>query len=77
MFEFCNFDKLANIVIKNRTINKKNIIMNTSENQNIIFPRGEKTSADYFTGTAWLNVLVPKDETGTYAVGNVEFEPGC
>jgi hypothetical protein len=40
--------------------------MNTSENQNAIFPKGEKASSDYFAGTAWLNILVPKDETGSY-----------
>ena len=51
--------------------------MNTLENQNAIFPKGEKTSADYFTGTAWLKILVPQDETGSYAIGNVVFEPGC
>jgi 4-carboxymuconolactone decarboxylase len=51
--------------------------MNTSENQNAIFPKGEKTPADYFTGTAWLKVLVPKDETGSYTIGDVRFEPGC
>ena len=50
--------------------------MNTLENQNTIFPRGEKTSPDYFTGTAWLKMLVPQDETGSYAIGNVVFEPG-
>ena len=50
--------------------------MNTSENQNAIFPKGEKTSPDYFTGTAWLNMLVPQDETGSYAIGNVVFKPG-
>lgn len=48
-----------------------------NENQNPIFPKGEKTPADYFTGTAWLNVLVPQDETGSYAIGDVVFEPGC
>ncbi len=48
-----------------------------SENQNTIFSRGDKTSADYFTGTSFLNVLVPKDETGSYTIGNVEFEPAC
>jgi 4-carboxymuconolactone decarboxylase len=53
------------------------IAMDTLKNQNIIFPQGEKTSSDYFTGTAWLKVLVPKDETGNYTVGNVVFEPGC
>jgi len=51
--------------------------MNTIENQNAIFPKGEKVSADYFTGTAWVNILVPQDETGIYAIDNVVFEPGC
>lgn len=51
--------------------------MNTSENQNTIFPKGEKASAAYFTGTAWVNILVPQDETGKYSIGNVTFEPGC
>lgn len=41
-----------------------------------IFPKGERASSDYFTGTAWVNILVPKDETGTYSIGNVVFEPG-
>jgi 4-carboxymuconolactone decarboxylase len=50
--------------------------MNKLENQNSIFPKGEKVSPDYFTGTAWLNILVPQDETKSYAVGNVLFEPG-
>jgi len=48
----------------------------TPEN-NAIFPKGEKASPDYFTGTAWVNILVPKDETRTYSIGNVVFEPGC
>ncbi len=51
--------------------------MNTSEDQNDIFPKGEKANADYFTGTAWVNILVPKDKTGNYSIGNVVFEPGC
>jgi 4-carboxymuconolactone decarboxylase len=50
--------------------------MNTTENHDTIFTKGERTSPDYFTGIAWLNVLVPKDETGTYAIGSVTFEPG-
>ncbi|MDB5089692.1 MAG: hypothetical protein JWR09_3686 [Mucilaginibacter sp.] len=45
--------------------------------QNAIFPRGDQGPADYFNGTAWVKILVPKDQTGTYAVGNVVFEPGC
>ncbi|SHM90289.1 cupin domain-containing protein [Mucilaginibacter sp. OK098] len=45
--------------------------------QNAIFPRGDQGPADYFNGTAWVKILVPKDQTGTYTVGNVVFEPGC
>jgi len=41
------------------------------------FPGGEKGPTKYFTGTAWVNILVPQDETGSYAVGNVVFETGC
>jgi 4-carboxymuconolactone decarboxylase len=51
--------------------------MEILKNQSAIFPKGEKASADYFTGTAWMNILVPQDETGSYAVGSVVFEPGC
>ncbi|MDE3057148.1 MAG: carboxymuconolactone decarboxylase family protein [Bacteroidota bacterium] len=51
--------------------------MNTMPNTNVIFPKGEKASADYFTGTARVHILVQQDETGNYAVGNVVFEPGC
>jgi 4-carboxymuconolactone decarboxylase len=46
-------------------------------NKNEIFARGNQGSADYFTGTAWVNILVPKDETDSYSIGNVVFEPGC
>jgi 4-carboxymuconolactone decarboxylase len=50
--------------------------MSALEHQNIIFPLGEKTSSDYFTGTVFLNTLVAQDETGTYKIANVVFEPG-
>ena len=42
-----------------------------------IFPKGEQGSSEYFNGTAWVKILVPKDQTGTYSVGNVIFEQGC
>ncbi len=44
---------------------------------NTIFPQGDKVNPDYFTGTAWLNTLVPKDETESYVVNNVSFKPGA
>lgn len=51
--------------------------MEATENENAIFPKGERASADYFTGTAWVNILVSKDETESFSVGDVVFEPGC
>jgi quercetin dioxygenase-like cupin family protein len=52
--------------------------MNTSENQspNTIFPKGDRAPAEYFTGTAWVKMLVPNDPTFNSAIGNVVFEPG-
>ena len=52
--------------------------MKTSENQlNEIFPKGDPASADYFTGKAWVKMLVPNDPVLNTAVGNVVFEPGA
>lgn len=51
--------------------------MNILKDQNAIFPKGEKASPNYFTGTAWVNILVPKDERENFSIGDVIFEPGC
>ena len=53
--------------------------MSTLENQNenTIFPKGEKAPADYFIGTAWIKPLVPSDQTLHTQIGNVVFEPGA
>ncbi|CAN5476844.1 hypothetical protein BH10BAC4_BH10BAC4_15460 [soil metagenome] len=53
--------------------------MNASpqQNQNPIFKKGEPTPTDYFTGTAWLNTLVAKDDVFNVVIGNVVFEPGA
>jgi len=49
--------------------------MNTSENQNTIFPKGERAPADYFTGRVWVQLLVPNDPTLNCQIANVVFEP--
>ena len=45
--------------------------------QQPIFEKGEPTSPDYFTGTAWLKTLVPKEDVFNCVIGNVTFEPGA
>lgn len=42
-----------------------------------IFPKGEKMKLPTFTGTAWLNMLVPNDSIFNCPVANVTFEPGA
>src|SRR6266404_5855080 len=53
--------------------------MNTGESQtdNKTFPKGDKAPADYFTGTVWVQLLVPNDSTFNCQIGNVVFEPGA
>jgi quercetin dioxygenase-like cupin family protein len=53
--------------------------MNTSkmESENNIFEKGDKAPADYFTGTAWVKMLVPNNEQLNCQIGNVIFEPGA
>ena len=53
--------------------------MSTAENKNekSIFPKGEKASAAYFTGTAWVKMLLANDPVLNSQVGNVVFEPGA
>lgn len=48
-----------------------------SESQNIIFEKGDRAPAEYFTGTAWIKLLVPNNPTHNTQIGNVVFEPGA
>lgn len=43
----------------------------------VTFPKGEKVVSDYFTGAAWLAMLVPGDSDLNCPVYNVTFEPGA
>ncbi|SRR5690606_8397979 len=44
---------------------------------NAIFPKGEKGSAEWFTGNAYPVGLVEADSIHTTLAGNVYFEPGA
>ncbi|GAB4009860.1 hypothetical protein GCM10028808_19470 [Spirosoma migulaei] len=49
----------------------------TSAVQAVIFPKGDKAPAENFTGTVWVNSLVPDDATYNCVVGSVTFEVGA
>lgn len=42
-----------------------------------MFEKGDKAPAEYFTGTAWVKLLVPTNSTFNTQIGNVMFEPGA
>lgn len=42
----------------------------------VLFPKGEKAPAAYFTGTAWVKTLVTYGNALHCLIGNVIFEPG-
>jgi quercetin dioxygenase-like cupin family protein len=42
-----------------------------------IFPKGDKAPADYFTGTAFVKLLLPNDADVHCQIGDVVFEPGA
>lgn len=46
-------------------------------NRSQIFSTGERIANNNFTGTAYLQMLVPADSINPTAVGNVTFEPGA
>lgn len=52
--------------------------MNTTDNneQNPIFSQGDKANPDYFTGNAWVKLLVNETEFNS-VIGNVTFEAGA
>jgi len=47
--------------------------MNTTE----IFPKGNPLPQQWFTGDAFLTLLVSKDKNNEFSAGSVTFEPGA
>ncbi|RZJ48775.1 MAG: cupin domain-containing protein [Flavobacterium sp.] len=49
----------------------------TEQNNNSIFPKGDKLSNDWFTGNAFLTPLLAKDKNNEFAIGSVSFDAGA
>lgn len=57
--------------------NNKKEMNNSTNNKELIFPKGEKITNNNFTGNAYLQMLVATDSINLTSVGNVTFEPGA
>ncbi len=51
--------------------------MNSDEKSQPVFEKGERASADYFTGNVWVKFLVPKSDIYNCQIANVVFEAGA
>lgn len=51
--------------------------MDSTDNQTVLFRKGEKASPDYFTGNTWIKSLVPADAIFHTSVASVTFEAGA
>jgi quercetin dioxygenase-like cupin family protein len=51
--------------------------MEATNFENSIFPKGQRGSKDWFTGTTWVTPLLGKDKNNDFSIGNVVFEPGA
>ncbi|WP_456312113.1 (R)-mandelonitrile lyase [Pseudomonas shirazensis] len=47
------------------------------ENTTSLFAKGEKLKNGYFTGDAYLQLLLAKDDNNNFVIGSVTFEPGA
>ena len=66
---------ICTLVMACKTI-KQNENM-TTENNNSIFPIGNKLGSEYFTGNAYLQMLLQKDKNNNFVIGAVTFEPSA
>jgi len=49
----------------------------SGSSESTVFPKGEKVEIPYFTGNAYLKMLVGSEPTYNCPIGNVTFEPGA
>lgn len=46
----------------------------TTENNNTLFPKGNKLPNDWFSGEAFLNPLIARDKNNEFSAGSVSFD---
>ena len=68
---------IVTIIFSCKPSEEKNITVNSTAEQELIFPKGKIITNDNFVGNAWLEMLVFADSINQNSVGSVTFEPGA
>lgn len=67
---------LNDIQGKEKQISRREMLENKEYTGKPIFPIGEIIDNEYFSGKAWLQMLVTDQQNFDVVIGNVTFEPG-
>lgn len=65
------------VIVLFTACNKNKKMENTKEQNEQVFPKGEKVVSENFTGTVWLNYLAESDTIHNVNIGSVNFEAGA
>ncbi len=57
--------------------NNKNKTTMAEQTDNSIFPKGDKLTNGYFTGNAYLQPLLARNQNNDFVLGSVTFEPNA
>lgn len=68
---------IVTIIFSCKPSEEKNKTINSTSEQELIFPKGKIITNDNFVGNAWLEMLVFADSINQNSVGSVTFEPGA
>lgn len=64
---------LSVVLFSCKQTEKKNQTANSTEQQELVFQKGELIENNNFTGDAWLEMLVDADRINQNSVGSVTF----
>jgi quercetin dioxygenase-like cupin family protein len=68
---------IVTIIFSCKPSEEKNKPINSTAEQELIFPKGKIITNDNFVGNAWLKMLVFADSINQNSVGSVTFDPGA
>ena len=68
---------IGTALISCKKAEEKKQTINSSNQQELIFPKGEKVTNNNFIGNVWVHMQVSPDSVNLNSVGTVTFDPGA
>lgn len=68
---------IGTLIFSCKQIEEKKQTINSNDQQELIFPKGEKVTNNNFIGDVWVHMQVSADSVNQNSVGTVTFNPGA